>query len=100
HTRLVSDWSSDVCSSDLLATPNDKMWEPSHGELRAAKIITGVANSRQFATSGSFAKLVSSDQFEEELLTNIPIYATLKRVEPQRSEEHTSELQSLTNLVC
>jgi hypothetical protein len=69
-----------------LATPNDKMWEPSHGELRAAKIITGVANSRQFATSGSFAKLVSSDQFQEELLTNIPLYATLKRVEPQAYE--------------
>jgi len=70
-----------------LATPNDKMWEPSHGELRAAKVITGVANSRQFAASGSLAKLVSSDQFEEELLTNIPLYATLKRVEPQAYEK-------------
>jgi len=59
------------------------MWEPSHNELRAAKVITGVANSRQFAVSGSFARLVSTEQFEEAILTNIPLYATLKRVEPQ-----------------
>jgi len=69
-----------------LATPNDKMWEPSHAELRTAKVITGVANSRQFAVSGSFAKLVSSDQFEEELVIKIPLYATLKRVEPEAFE--------------
>jgi GYF domain 2 len=68
-----------------LATPNDKMWEPSHGELGTAKVITGVANSRQFATSGSLGKLASSDQFEKTLL-NIPLYATLKRVEPQTYE--------------
>src|SRR5258706_6572887 len=55
HTRLVSDWSSDVCSSDL------------SGRL----------------TAGYF--LGSSGR-----------WLCLRR----RSEEHTSELQSLTNLVC
>jgi len=68
-----------------LATPDDKMWEPSQDELRTAKVITGVANSRQFAMSGSVAKLASSEQFEE-ILLKIPLYVTLKRVEPQTYE--------------
>src|SRR5438046_3726915 len=28
HTRLVSDWSSDVCSSDLLVRRHEKIREP------------------------------------------------------------------------
>src|SRR5438046_8012667 len=57
HTRLVSDWSSDVCSSDL--TP-----ELTHRTL----------------TWGDPPYVPVCTEF--------------------RSEEHTSELQSLTNLVC
>src|SRR3989339_760538 len=52
HTRLVSDWSSDVCSSDL---------------RRHTRLVSDWSSD-----------VCSSD----------------------RSEEHTSELQSLTNLVC
>src|SRR5262249_60138823 len=40
HTRLVSDWSSDVCSSDLCPDRNREAWQPccswgveSHSEL-------------------------------------------------------------------
>src|SRR5437016_6648152 len=58
HTRLVSDWSSDVCSSDL-----------------ATKATTGSASSPPPALRSPSASA-------------------------SRSEEHTSELQSLTNLVC
>src|SRR5688572_32725900 len=56
HTRFDCDWSSDVCSSDLVvATHEQKIGEPERG--RAEEI--GL-----------------------------------------RSEEHTSELQSQSNLVC
>src|SRR5437016_13891693 len=30
HTRLVSDWSSDVCSSDLASTCSDERWRAAH----------------------------------------------------------------------
>src|SRR5438046_5553706 len=57
HTRLVSDWSSDVCSSDL-------------------------ASNGRGASEGSGRHIRRRDSIRG------------------RSEEHTSELQSLTNLVC
>src|SRR5262249_59649008 len=49
HTRLVSDWSSDVCSSDLfqpttasrpdrLPTPTTRAWIHVHRDLRAGAI--------------------------------------------------------------
>src|SRR6476619_7978481 len=56
HTRLVSDWSSDVCSSDLHRAGRDP-------RQRRGPRDRAVPRRR-------------------------------------RSEEHTSELQSLTNLVC
>src|SRR5471030_184321 len=55
HTICLSDWSSDVCSSDLSCCS-----------------LTGPAYSRNLAS----------------------------RVTLNRSEEHTSELQSLRHLVC
>src|SRR5438046_6285564 len=57
HTRLVSDWSSDVCSSDLNSVQTGTYGGSPHVNVRC--VNSGV-----------------------------------------RSEEHTSELQSLTNLVC
>src|SRR5438046_3569035 len=60
HTRLVSDWSSDVCSSDLIA---------------------------KFQTRSFHA-----DKLRIHIMRTVLKFS--------RSEEHTSELQSLTNLVC
>src|SRR5258706_2749675 len=72
HTRLVSDWSSDVCSSDL-----------SEGSSTGRAIVIGpYLRARHVRKEGS-----SPDGAKR-----IPGKA--------RSEEHTSELQSLTNLVC
>src|ERR1035438_10676810 len=55
HTRCLSDWSSDVCSSDLLLAGRDFTWHDDGKSPRVAIV---------------------------------------------RSEEHTSELQSLRHLVC
>src|SRR2546430_6951019 len=65
HTRFDCDWSSDVCSSDLLLPKG--LAERRHSRIRAG----------HQATKGSFP-----------------------RRRPDRSEEHTSELQSQSNLVC
>src|SRR3989339_608093 len=75
HTRLVSDWSSDVCSSDLK-------------QKTAYELVSDWSSD-----------VCSSDRSEEhtselQSLTNLVCRLLLG------SEEHTSELQSLTNLVC
>ena len=36
HTRLVSDWSSDVCSSDLVELANSLVAAIRHGRVRLA----------------------------------------------------------------
>ena len=78
--------------SKVMATPNSSMWEPSHADLRAAKVITGIADSARFAASGQFATLATSDRLEE-LLTKIPLFATLKRVEPQTFEAMLAQVR-------
>src|SRR2546430_10162264 len=64
HTRFDCDWSSDVCSSDL---------------------VLGIV-----AHDGAFAEYLA---LPLENLHVVPAGVT-------RSEEHTSELQSQSNLVC
>src|SRR5258706_9477837 len=66
HTRLVSDWSSDVCSSDL-------------------------------AAFGEVQRDVGDGVLGRGAQHHAPRHAEQLHL---RSEEHTSELQSLTNLVC
>src|ERR1035441_6124299 len=67
HTRCLSDWSSDVCSSDLM--------------------VAGAAALVKQANPG-----FSAAQIKSALVNTASIDA--------RSEEHTSELQSLRHLVC
>src|SRR5262249_58813205 len=91
HTRLVSDWSSDVCSSDLI---------PKYSEL--------VYNGFWFSPEReALQALVSETQRNVTGLVRLKLYKgniiVAGRKSPKslyRSEEHTSELQSLTNLVC
>src|SRR2546430_11252893 len=73
HTRFDCDWSSDVCSSDLLV----------HGA---------------FADGSSWRKVISVLEKNGRTVTALQI--PLKSLTDDRSEEHTSELQSQSNLVC
>src|SRR5688572_32676552 len=82
HTRFDCDWSSDVCSSDLPAenlrgaAGSRQAW-PDHGDrLRRGSNHSRRSTRRQLCWNGGPAAF---------------------RV---RSEEHTSELQSQSNLVC
>src|SRR5205814_5286415 len=97
HTRCLSDWSSDVCSSDL---------------TRTLKLINDQQNPQPQAAGvpGSLERKIHEAGGPVELtpISNVPV--TLKmlntksdvvyRTVGQRSEEHTSELQSLRHLVC
>src|SRR5437899_9571826 len=69
HTRCLSDWSSDVCSSDLYA---DR--QPGRHYAAGAACIEG-------SRPGGVRRHPPD-------------------AEAARSEEHTSELQSLRHLVC
>src|SRR5688572_32009615 len=71
HTRFDCDWSSDVCSSDLQAS-----W--GNGNEGPLQVVVG-------------ANYVKQD----------PVRAAERGISDfPRSEEHTSELQSQSNLVC
>src|SRR2546430_7271364 len=72
HTRFDCDWSSDVCSSDLFEVRTTSGWRP----LYVKGINLGVA------LPGHFPSDFPTDDSN------------------YRSEEHTSELQSQSNLVC
>src|SRR5436309_6719974 len=85
HTRFSRDWSSDVCSSDLLIV-NERLY-------------AGPASTAGFcgdmALQGSPQPFVAATH-----LAHCWISYFQMNVDTQRSEEHTSELQSRENLVC
>src|SRR5438034_6695519 len=71
HTRSLCDWSSDVCSSDL---PSDQ---------------TPVAPAEKPSAQAAVARAEKPSEV-----------ITLHQKYLSRSEEHTSELQSHSDLVC
>src|SRR2546430_9609724 len=88
HTRFDCDWSSDVCSSDLYTAAAGGI---SNGSVTlvvpsgwSAPSTTG--SNAGYATASSGTVSVSAQTITVSSLT--------------RSEEHTSELQSQSNLVC
>src|SRR2546427_7661928 len=84
HTRFDCDWSSDVCSSDLGARFVAK------ARTRVGVVALGYADGYpQFAPNGT---PVLIDGQPGTLIGRVSM--------DMRSEEHTSELQSQSNLVC
>src|SRR2546430_4704919 len=73
HTRFDCDWSSDVCSSDLFRNRSE-----------ACTLVCGRPESRRPPRYGRRGRR----------------RARSRRTKYVRSEEHTSELQSQSNLVC
>src|SRR2546430_5957570 len=69
HTRFDCDWSSDVCSSDLISPATS----------RRASIRSCLASASRCCRSAE---------------------CQMMKPTAPRSEEHTSELQSQSNLVC
>src|SRR5256885_5439344 len=86
HTRLQGDWSSDVCSSDLLT------WM---GTLIAVAAI--------ILWRGPLMRMTTDTAAGQLLAFGVVLGAEAQALvvaEDGRSEEHTSELQSPCNLVC
>src|SRR5207253_6282120 len=96
HTRWPRDWSSDVCSSDLLreavqaGTPMGLKAKSimDRGELVGDDVVIGIVRER----------LDRDDARNGFVLDGFP--RTVAQAEALRSEEHTSELQSRGHLVC
>src|SRR5205807_3778450 len=99
HTRLQGDWSSDVCSSDLIAR--------AYAETEAADLMVRKAAAlfdaqRPCGPEANMAKLLASEaawHAAEAALQTHGGFGYAKEYDI-RSEEHTSELQSPCNLVC
>src|SRR5205814_4253790 len=86
HTRCLSDWSSDVCSSDL---PNIRA-----GQSPQAWWDNGLP------VQNDGIENLSLDHTSTNSASGIFILNGNNNWVKNRSEEHTSELQSLRHLVC
>src|SRR3989440_9038850 len=86
HTRSDRDWSSDVCSSDLMPTPRapcERSWTTSEPPATQA-----CASTRGGSTGWTCRQATGRYR------------PSAGRKRSSRSEEHTSELQSRSDLVC
>src|SRR5256885_9615118 len=95
HTRLQGDWSSDVCSSDL-STPLRRAVSSglfSLGFVKSGILRSSPINFNRNARGSAPAAVASSS-------TKLSTTKPLLECSTERSEEHTSELQSPCNLVC
>src|SRR3546814_5650869 len=100
YDMRISDWSSDVCSSDLPgngATLNPSSFRPSN--LRQA-----CSSFTIFATEPEWLPIavsISAATARRRTIAKALAWGrgvSLKRLVPRRSEEHTSELQSLMRI--
>src|SRR3546814_10525259 len=83
----ISDWSSDVCSSDLLAKPT---LSPS-GDAITGRLTSDGCEAKSFAALFACSPLrVASSSLRQ--------VVPLRLTTTSRSEEHTSELQSLMRI--
>src|SRR3546814_10151352 len=105
----ISDWSSDVCSSDLklagrvsgtdVESAGDRVLAKVHA-LRAGQYLCRFDIDHATADPVAVTEINAVDEqarllFEPRLQATIADTANIDRVGQKRSEEHTSELQSL-----
>src|SRR3546814_9112769 len=102
----ISDWSSDVCSSDLLAsviadnTSAAAFMTGEHGitpaglDLKTLGVV--ILRNGEVAATAAGAAVLGSPLNSVALLANM--LGKRDREIPARSEEHTSELQSLMRI--
>src|SRR3546814_4452876 len=97
----ISDWSSDVCSSDLQASAGDEQSsEPRKTGAKAhfRTLATWQMRGRRFDQHSSGAKVAPSRNPLRDSLFRIGHPGRPRRRHQRRSEEHTSELQSLMRI--
>src|SRR2546430_12043875 len=85
HTRFDCDWSSDVCSSDLGLASLEILKRPgAYDKIHATGKTLKTSLEEKLKRAGIPAQVIGE----------APLFDVV------RSEEHTSELQSQSNLVC
>src|SRR3546814_8267619 len=84
----ISDWSSDVCSSDLLVGPAD--WP--RVDAAAAGDAPWDEPRRSMHDPAMIVPLAAPDPYDED---EAAVAVGLVENEPERSEAHTSEIPSL-----
>src|SRR5205814_4614872 len=93
HTRCLSDWSSDVCSSDLVRRAQTIIKEESDSLRQAGRKFGEVP-------VGAMIEVPSAVFMADKIARIVDFFELGTNDLVQRSEEHTSELQSLRHLVC
>src|SRR3546814_7625678 len=98
----ISDWSSDVCSSDLIDTAGQSGAEQNcYGEKPIERIETDEALERITSSPVRIAYILCVGEGHDEAaehekeINAEPAVAGIVRKDRGRSEEHTSELPSL-----
>src|SRR2546430_14797112 len=116
HTRFDCDWSSDVCSSDVVTVTlaeSGARWQvvtDAAGRYFLENVQVGgpyliearAVGFRPAGRSGvrlGLGQRYRADFVLEPSVVELPDVTVSASVDP-RSEEHTSELQSQSNLVC
>src|SRR2546430_9641136 len=110
HTRFDCDWSSDVCSSDLVVY--QPIWSTTWAEAQTPVVtvaggtipVGGRTVENGFHFSNALIRIGVSREVTLGPLTRaaaLQLGLAVRSVHYNlRSEEHTSELQSQSNLVC
>src|SRR3546814_6144222 len=91
----ISDWSSDVCSSDLDAQAPLTTIRDGHRVLVGEADILGNAAQIEALRAGGYEGYLSFEPFAQSIHELADIRQALGASMNHRSEEHTSELQSL-----
>src|SRR3546814_4536568 len=102
----ISDWSSDVCSSDLKAEGETATfyWDGKDAEgnaidSQALQVVVRGAETSSVSTWAAIAGVQSpADPSTATLITPIGEFSPSDAQKLSRSEEHTSELQSLMRI--
>src|SRR3546814_3585083 len=104
----ISDWSSDVCSSDLVAVREGALLRVRPKAMTVAVIIVGllpilIGHGTGSEVMSRIAAPMIGGMITAPLLSMLVVpaaYLLLRRRKPaqERSEEHTSELQSLMRI--
>src|SRR3546814_5011250 len=98
----ISDWSSDVCSSDLILEASDVLGcHPSNEEADVAEVTIDRFLAKWPPPFGRIGPQREQEQFggvPERRPPIVPEPAPVRHFEAPRSEEHTSELQSLMRI--
>src|SRR3546814_6399781 len=93
----ISDWSSDVCSSDLLVGMRQGRLQRRDGFF-LTEMAQKTQNPLRIDTELGLRLLRCPIQTVDDRCKTHPARGVRLRIEKQRSEEHTSELQSLMRI--